>query len=79
MKTLENILPNILLTIPSSESDKKYKTNKINDYIYFTPISKSKKRHFFPSKPKKKKNSGDECEEELIVKGRNLLYIFESL
>jgi hypothetical protein len=79
LKTLKNVLPNILLTISSSESGKKYKTKKMNDYIYFTPIPKGVKRNFFPSKPKKKKNCGDGCEEELIVKGRNLIYIFESM
>ena len=79
LKTLENVLPNILLTISSSESDKKDKTKKMNDYIYFTPISKGEKRNFFPSKPKKKKKCGDGSEEDLIVKGRNLVYIFESM
>ena len=66
LKTFENVLPNILLTISSSESDKNYKTKKMNDYIYFTPISKGEKRNFFPSKPKKKK-LGDGPEEELII------------
>ena len=78
LKTLENVLSNILLAISSSESDKNFKAKKMNDYIYFTPISKGEKRNFFPSKPKKKK-PGDGCEEELIVKGRNLIYIFESM
>ena len=65
LKTLENALPN--------------KEKYMNDYIFYTPISKGNKRNFFPSKPKKKKISGDGGEEELVVKGRNLLYIFESM
>ena len=54
LKTLENVLPNILLTIPSSESDKKYK-KKMNDYIHFTPISRCEKKKFFSIKAKKEK------------------------
>ena len=52
LKTFENILPNLLLANPSFESDKK---NKINDYVYFTPISKGKKTNFFHQNQKRRR------------------------
>ncbi len=47
-----------------------------NNFIYLTPISNKGKKCFFPSNPKKIK---DPNKDDIVVKGKNLLYIFESM
>ena len=65
--------------LESSErtSSKKF----LNNFVYYTPISFVKNKYYFPSTPKKdmENKNDDEDEEELIVKGRNLIEIFESM
>ena len=53
----------------------------LNKFIYYTPISIVKNKYYFPSTPKKDmENKNDEEDgEELVVKGRNLIDIFESM
>ena len=48
------------------------------NYLYFTPISKEKKRRFIPSTPKKAQNE-EEKNITFNVRGKNLLSIFESM
>ena len=58
-------------------------TNKkiLNNFIYYTPISFVKNKYYFPSTPKKdmENKNNEEDDEELVVKGRNLIDIFESM
>ena len=64
------------------ESSDRTTSNKLlNNFIYYTPISYVKNKYYFPSTPKKdmENKNDDEDEEELIVKGRNLIEIFESM
>ena len=65
--------------LESSErtSSKKF----LNNFVYYTPISFVKNKYYFPSTPKKDmENKNDEEDgEELVVKGRNLIDIFESM
>ena len=56
---------------------RRYENNIVNKFIYFTPISITKKRCLIPLNTKKKKKIYKE--EELIVKGKNLINIFESI
>ena len=46
------------------------------DYIYSTPLKREKAQNI-PSTPKKTKE--DRTEEEIPIKGKNLLSLFESL
>lgn len=48
-----------------------------NQFIYYTPISKEKIKCYFPSTPKKLKENKEEDESD--IKGKNLLFIFESM
>ena len=48
-----------------------------NQFIYYTPISKEKIICYFPSTPKKLKENKEEDESD--IKGKNLLFIFESM
>ena len=64
------------------ESSDRTTTKKLlNNFIYYTPISYVKNKLYFPSTPKKDmENKNDEEDgEELVVKGRNLIDIFESM
>ena len=65
--------------LESSErtSSKKF----LNNFVYYTPISFVKNKYYFPSTPKKdmENKNDDEDEGELVVKGRNLIDIFESM
>ena len=58
----------------SNENETETKNKK--QLLYFTPISYQKKI-YTPSTPQKIKESGEK--EEIIVFGRNLLQLFESL
>ena len=53
----------------------------LNNFIYYTPISFVKNKYYFPSTPTKdmENKNDEEEEEELVVKGRNLIDIFESM
>ena len=53
----------------------------LNNFIYYTPISFVKNKYYFPSTPKKdmENKNNEEDDEELVVKGRNLIDIFESM
>ena len=65
--------------LESSErtSSKKF----LNNFVYYTPIYFVKNKYYFPSTPKKdmENKNDDEDEGELVVKGRNLIDIFESM
>ena len=60
----------------SIEDEIKAKRININKFIYFTPIPKGKK-DYIPGTPKKKKKSIKY--KDLIIKGINLLDIFNAL
>ena len=62
-------------------SERKTSKKILDNYIYYTPISFVKNKYYFPSTPKKdmENKNDDEDEEELVVKGRNLIDIFESM
>ena len=60
----------------SIEDEIKTKRININKFIYFTPIPKGKK-DYIPGTPKKKKKSIKY--KDLIIKGINLLDIFNAL
>ena len=52
------------------------KKQRINEFIYFTPISNEKKYHYIPTTPKKTEmNKG----EEVYIQGKNLLLIFKGM
>ena len=59
------------------ETERAVKNDIINEFFYFTPVSYVKHKYFIPSTPKKVKEKVDD--EELIVRGRNLLDIFETM
>ena len=64
------------------DTSERTKSKKIlNNFIYYTPISFVKNKNYFPSTPKKdmKNKNNEEDDEELVVKGRNLIDIFESM
>ena len=68
----------------SKDSDNFDKTERTilknpNKFIYFTPISTEKINCYIPSTPKKIKENKEEDEDESYVKGKNLLFIFESM
>ena len=86
MKVIELLIssPNLIPREFSNNLDTSERTtNKkiINNFIYYTPISFVKNKYYFPSTPKKDmENKNDEEDgEELVVKGRNLIDIFESM
>ena len=86
MKVIELLIssPNLIPREFSNNLDTSERTtNKkiINNFIYYTPISFVKNKYYFPSTPKKDmENKNDEEDgEELVVKGRNLINIFESM
>ena len=58
------------------ESERNETSQSESLFLYFTPVSNEKKRRFIPSTPKK---INDEKEKDIVVKGKNLLYIFESM
>ena len=62
-------------------SERTASTKLLNNFIYYTPISFAKNKYYFPSTPKKdmENKNDEEDEEELVVKGRNLIDIFESM
>ena len=61
-------------------TERKVKRDKLREIIYLTPIPFKKVKIYIPSTPiKNKENSENVEEEELIVKKRNLIKIFESL
>ena len=60
----------------TSFSSNETKIENINNFLYFTPISYEKKK-YIPSTPRKMKENNKN--EELVVLGRNLLDLFESL
>ena len=86
MKVIELLIssPNLIPREFSNNLDTSERTtNKkiINNFIYYTPISFVKNKYYFPSTPKKdmENKNDEEDEEELVVKGRNLIDIFESM
>ena len=51
-----------------------------NKYLYFTPISKTKKTSYIPSTPIKEKKYNELIKDDVEkIKGKNLLYIFETM
>ncbi len=63
-------------TLQSPNKTERKNINK-NQFIYYTPISKEKIKCYFPSTPKKLKENKEEDESD--IKGKNLLFIFESM
>ena len=57
--------------------DRKVVNERLNKYIYLTPISNEKVSCYIPSTPKKLKINREE--DDSYIKGTNLLYIFESM
>ena len=61
-------------------TERKVKKDKLRELIYSTPMPFKKVKFYIPSTPiKNKENRENVEEEELIVKKRNLIKIFESL
>ena len=61
-------------------TERKVKKDKLREIIYSTPMPFKKVKFYIPSTPiKNKENRENEEEEELIVKKRNLIKIFDSL
>ena len=86
MEVIELLIssPNLIPREFSNNLDTSEKTTSkkiLNKFIYYTPISFVKNKYYFPSTPKKDmENKNDEEDgEELVVKGRNLIDIFESM
>ena len=81
MEVIELLIssPNLIPRDFSNNLDSSERT--INNFIYYTPISFVKNKYYFPSTPKKdmENKNDDEEEEEIVVKGRNLIDIFESM
>ena len=63
------------ISIYSDNLNKTEKKQKINEFIYYTPISNAKKNLYLPTTPKKSKIG----KEEELIKGKNLLMIFKSM
>ena len=59
--------------------ERKAKRDKLRGIIYSTPMPFKKVKFYIPSTPVKNKENRENIEEELIVKKRNLITIFESL
>ena len=57
--------------------ERKSINESLNKFIYLTPIPNEKINGYIPSTPKKSKINKEE--DESYVKGKNLLYIFESM
>ena len=76
--------PNLIPREFSNNLDTSERTTSkkiLNNFIYYTPISFVKNKYYFPSTPKKdmENKNNEEDDEELVVKGRNLIDIFESM
>ena len=61
-------------------TERKVKKDKIRELLYLTPMPFKKVKFYIPSTPIKNKENKENVEkEEIIVKKRNLIKIFESL
>ena len=61
-------------------TERKIKKDKLKELVYATPMPFKKVKFYIPSTPiKNKENRTNEEQDELIVKKRNLIKIFESL
>ena len=71
----DDINTKTIVNIPN-DTERKVICGNHNKFIYLTPISNEKINCYFPSTPKKLKGNK---EDESSVKGKNLLFIFESM